>query len=225
VQPKGATRHAVERGTVGSLQLTRHVACRKELSDSIPLEADLELLRGVSFRKGCYVGQELTARTQFKGNVRKRFVPVALIPTAQADLVNELQQQPFQRIDANGLQALREHLVSDAAKLSVPEGDVPIVKPGSTKSVGSIITRGQGETVGINALVDSVRLTCLCLDVRRAGCGVGDDATRARAAERRGRGSTDAILHCRRRLPRSAIPANVVASDGPQDRQDGPVVG
>ncbi|KAG6594249.1 transferase caf17 mitochondrial-like [Phytophthora cinnamomi] len=49
------------------------VAEGKELVDGIPLECNLDLLQGVSFRKGCYVGQELTARTQFKGNIRKRF--------------------------------------------------------------------------------------------------------------------------------------------------------
>lgn len=48
--------------------------------DMLPLECNLELLNGVSFGKGCYVGQELTARTQFKGVIRKRVVPVLLGP-------------------------------------------------------------------------------------------------------------------------------------------------
>jgi folate-binding protein YgfZ len=38
----------------------------------------LELQHGVDFRKGCYVGQELTARTHHTGVVRKRVVPVLL---------------------------------------------------------------------------------------------------------------------------------------------------
>ncbi len=33
---------------------------------------------GISFDKGCYVGQELMARTHFKGVVRKRVMPVVL---------------------------------------------------------------------------------------------------------------------------------------------------
>lgn len=33
---------------------------------------------GISFEKGCYVGQELMARTHFKGVVRKRVMPVVL---------------------------------------------------------------------------------------------------------------------------------------------------
>ena len=45
---------------------------------ALPLEASLELQYGVDFRKGCYVGQELTARTHHTGVVRKRVVPVLL---------------------------------------------------------------------------------------------------------------------------------------------------
>ena len=44
--------------------------------EALPLETNLELLNGVSFRKGCYLGQELTARTHFRGVVRKRLLPV-----------------------------------------------------------------------------------------------------------------------------------------------------
>ncbi|GAA5984449.1 hypothetical protein JCM5350_003363 [Sporobolomyces pararoseus] len=45
---------------------------------NLPLEANLELLNGVDYKKGCYVGQELTARTHFKGVVRKRGVGIRL---------------------------------------------------------------------------------------------------------------------------------------------------
>jgi hypothetical protein len=36
------------------------------------LECNFEELHGVSFAKGCYVGQELTARTKYRANIRKR---------------------------------------------------------------------------------------------------------------------------------------------------------
>ncbi len=39
-------------------------------------------LHGISFTKGCYVGQELVARTHFRGVVRKRLMPVVLRPQA-----------------------------------------------------------------------------------------------------------------------------------------------
>jgi hypothetical protein len=38
----------------------------------MPLEYNFELFAGVAFNKGCYVGQELTARTHFRGQVNQR---------------------------------------------------------------------------------------------------------------------------------------------------------
>ena len=48
----------------------------RDLTGALPLESNIELLNGVSFAKGCYLGQELTARTHFRGVVRKRLLPV-----------------------------------------------------------------------------------------------------------------------------------------------------
>ncbi|PWN23470.1 Aminomethyltransferase folate-binding domain-containing protein [Microstroma glucosiphilum] len=52
----------------------------EELAENhaLPLEANLDLMNGVDFRKGCYVGQELTARTHHTGVVRKRIMPVRI---------------------------------------------------------------------------------------------------------------------------------------------------
>ncbi|HEY8554846.1 MAG TPA: folate-binding protein YgfZ [Burkholderiales bacterium] len=38
----------------------------------LPQEANLELLGGVSFTKGCYVGQEIVARVHYRGRVKQR---------------------------------------------------------------------------------------------------------------------------------------------------------
>jgi folate-binding protein YgfZ len=40
----------------------------------LALDAGLEELNGVSFKKGCYVGQEVTARMKHRSTARKRFV-------------------------------------------------------------------------------------------------------------------------------------------------------
>lgn len=50
-----------------------------EPEQSFALESNLEELNGVDFHKGCYVGQELTARTKHRGTVRKRILPVRVM--------------------------------------------------------------------------------------------------------------------------------------------------
>lgn len=45
---------------------------------SILLENGFDELHGVDFQKGCYMGQELTARTKYRGLVKKRLMPVTI---------------------------------------------------------------------------------------------------------------------------------------------------
>ncbi|HEY0523726.1 MAG TPA: folate-binding protein [Stellaceae bacterium] len=45
---------------------------------AILLEAGFDELNGIDWKKGCYIGQELTARTKYRGIVKKRLLPVAV---------------------------------------------------------------------------------------------------------------------------------------------------
>ncbi len=45
---------------------------------SFLLESNFEELGGVDFKKGCYIGQELTARTKHRSGTRKRILPLDL---------------------------------------------------------------------------------------------------------------------------------------------------
>lgn len=45
---------------------------------SMPLESGFDELHGVDFNKGCYVGQEVTARMKHRNLVKKRLFPVAI---------------------------------------------------------------------------------------------------------------------------------------------------
>ncbi|HRO15373.1 MAG TPA: folate-binding protein [Paracoccus sp. (in: a-proteobacteria)] len=47
-------------------------------NETFILEAGFERLHGVDFRKGCYVGQEVTARMKHKTDLRKGLVTVAI---------------------------------------------------------------------------------------------------------------------------------------------------
>jgi len=51
---------------------------RSELGDTLWLEANAGELQGVSFTKGCYVGQENTARMNWRQKINRRLVVVPL---------------------------------------------------------------------------------------------------------------------------------------------------
>ena len=48
------------------------------LSDkTYPIEANFDLLNGIDFQKGCFVGQETTSRMKRRGAIRNRMLPLA----------------------------------------------------------------------------------------------------------------------------------------------------
>ncbi len=48
-----------------------------ESEKTLLLEAGFDELGGISWTKGCYMGQELTARTRYRGLLKRRLLPVA----------------------------------------------------------------------------------------------------------------------------------------------------
>jgi len=60
------------------------------MEKSLMLESNLDALHGVDFDKGCFIGQELTARTKYRSLVRKRLLPVNIdgpVPEPNAPLM------------------------------------------------------------------------------------------------------------------------------------------
>jgi len=49
-----------------------------EVEKALLLENGFEELHGVDYDKGCYIGQELTARTHYRALIKKRLLPVAV---------------------------------------------------------------------------------------------------------------------------------------------------
>ena len=100
------------------------------------LDSDLDELHGVAFDKGCYVGQELTARMKHRGTARKRLLPIvanATLPgpevpvTADGREVGTLQSV----YDTQGFALLRLDRLEEAEGATLSAGDiaVQIAKP------------------------------------------------------------------------------------------------
>ncbi|EMD40958.1 hypothetical protein CERSUDRAFT_103327 [Gelatoporia subvermispora B] len=62
---------------------------------AFPIDSNLDIMGGLDFRKGCYVGQELTVRTYHTGVIRKRVLPVLVHPPADP-LTGRDMKQPLQ---------------------------------------------------------------------------------------------------------------------------------
>ncbi|XP_061357875.1 putative transferase At4g12130, mitochondrial [Gastrolobium bilobum] len=58
--------------------------------EAVPLEYNLAGLNAISFDKGCYVGQELIARTHHRGVIRKRIVPLRFLAKDGKELLNKV---------------------------------------------------------------------------------------------------------------------------------------
>jgi tRNA-modifying protein YgfZ len=96
----------------------------------VPQMVNLELVGGVNFGKGCYPGQEVVARSQYRGTLKRRAVLLAL-PAAGAPALVE-GQEVFHDADPGqpaGLVALAaqapsgEQLALVEVKLALARGD------------------------------------------------------------------------------------------------------
>lgn len=47
-----------------------------EADRDFPIELNLDLLHGIDFRKGCFVGQEVTSRMKRRGTIKTRMLPI-----------------------------------------------------------------------------------------------------------------------------------------------------
>ena len=55
-----------------------------------PIEANFDLLNGIDFQKGCFVGQETTSRMKRRGQIKSRMLPIAFdgpAPAAGAEVL------------------------------------------------------------------------------------------------------------------------------------------
>ena len=101
------------------------------LGDTFPHEANFDLVGGVSFTKGCYVGQEVVSRMENKSVVRKRVVRVsgaALVPGVEVKLGDAVIGTLGSVDGQSGLALIRLDRAVEAADqgLSMTAGGQPI---------------------------------------------------------------------------------------------------
>ena len=92
------------------------------IEKSLLLECGFDELNGIDWQKGCYLGQELTARTRYRGLVKKRLMAVAVegpLPAAGTPVMLDGKEVGEVRSGADGaaLALLRlEALEADGAR-------------------------------------------------------------------------------------------------------------
>ena len=95
------------------------------IEKAILLEAGFDELNGIDWDKGCYMGQELTARTKYRGLIRKRLMPVKVEgPLPESGTAVKLGDQDAGEIRSGrgdrALAMLRLEAVNEAAKIGSP---------------------------------------------------------------------------------------------------------
>jgi folate-binding protein YgfZ len=108
---------------------------------TILLEAGFDELNGVDWRKGCYIGQELTARTKYRGLIKKRLMPVEIngaapapgtIVTADGQDIGEMRSS----CDGVGLALLRIEPVVEGKDLMAGDTTLTASKPSWMRFAG-----------------------------------------------------------------------------------------
>jgi folate-binding protein YgfZ len=94
---------------------------------AILLENGFDELNGVDWNKGCYMGQELTARTRYRGLVRKHLVPVEIdgpLPSPGTPIMLGDKEAGEMRsgIDGLGLALMRDEYLEAAERATQGRG-------------------------------------------------------------------------------------------------------
>ena len=105
-----------------------------EIEKAVLLENGFEELNGVDFAKGCYLGQELTARTKYRALIKKRLVPVAIEgPAPAAGTIVRLNGEDVGEMRSSrngfGLARLRLEAIDKAASGAVLAADGATLTP------------------------------------------------------------------------------------------------
>ena len=100
---------------------------------SYPIEAGFDLLNGIDFHKGCYVGQETTSRMKRRGQIKSRMLPIAFdgpppAPGAEV-LTGDLRAGEVLSVGAGRAMALMRLDRAEGAALTVDGRPVTLERP------------------------------------------------------------------------------------------------
>ncbi len=106
-----------------------------------PLDCNFEELHGVDFAKGCYVGQELTARMKHRATARRRILPVSgpTLPAPGSSITLGATEigDMMGSVDGHGLAIVRLDRLADATEVTAGGAAVRIGRPSYNLILGA----------------------------------------------------------------------------------------
>ena len=103
------------------------------LDKTYPIEADFDLLNGIDFHKGCFIGQETTSRMKRRGTIKNRMMAIAFdgpAPERGAEVLNGELRAGEVMTGADGRAIALMRLDRLEGDLSVDGRAVTVEKPG-----------------------------------------------------------------------------------------------
>ena len=95
----------------------------------VPQMVNLDRIGGVNFKKGCYPGQEVVARSHYLGKLKRRMQTASMIfanesavvlPNIGVDVLSSIDKQPAGQVVGVGLNPLHAHQVDILYEVSLP---------------------------------------------------------------------------------------------------------
>jgi folate-binding protein YgfZ len=111
----------------------------------VPQMANMELIGAVNFQKGCYPGQEIVARTQYLGQLKRRMV--------LAHVAGDVMPQPGDELFSSALDGQARGMVVNAQ--AAPDGGYDLLAVIQTASITQATVRlksASGPALGIQPL-------------------------------------------------------------------------
>jgi folate-binding protein YgfZ len=101
---------------------------------TLPMESGFDEMNGIDWQKGCYMGQELTARMKYRALVKKRLLPVTIeggdvTPGTEITQDGKEAGEMLSSRDGNGLALLRLEAIDNGAALTAGGAVLKPAKP------------------------------------------------------------------------------------------------